>query len=182
MGGYGSTRWAWHTKATTVEDCRSISVSDFHHKGFLEPGRVINGNVKWYGYRDAEVASLGFVVGTWEDAGNLELSYTMTGSNVADRRMEYTVPLQTTRPYFGGLRWWFTCPDCDRRVGKLYRPPNEDKYLCRYCHKLSYTSCQESDQRVSNIRGLGPWGILEMMKSGNLDDLIMGMKALPDWV
>jgi hypothetical protein len=31
-----------------------------------------------------------------------------------------TIYLTTSRPYFGGLRWWFVCPRSRRRVRKLY--------------------------------------------------------------
>jgi hypothetical protein len=30
--------------------------------------------------------------------------------------------LATSRPPFGGLRWWFVCPHLNRRVRKLYLP------------------------------------------------------------
>jgi len=61
-----------------------------------------------------------------------------------------TVWLTTTRPHFGGLRWWFCCPlrvegrPCGRRVGKLYLPPGGRYFGCRHCHGLTYTSCQDS--------------------------------------
>ena len=61
-----------------------------------------------------------------------------------------TVWLTTTRPHFGGLRWWFCCPlrvegrPCGRRVGKLYLPPGGRYFGCRHCYDLTYTSCQES--------------------------------------
>jgi hypothetical protein len=60
------------------------------------------------------------------------------------------VELTTTRPRFGGLRWWFVCPllvsgrPCRRRVGKLYLPPRARYFGCRHCYDLTYTSCQES--------------------------------------
>jgi hypothetical protein len=62
----------------------------------------------------------------------------------------YRVGLTTTRPRFGGLRWWFVCPlvkndvPCGRRVGKLYLPPGGRYFGCRTCYDLTYTSCQES--------------------------------------
>lgn len=60
-----------------------------------------------------------------------------------------TVKLATTRPHFsrGGVRWWFVCPGCARRVGRLHlpykgRPAREFK--CRRCHALTYESAQLS--------------------------------------
>ena len=65
-------------------------------------------------------------------------------------RLDYRVELTTSRPNFGGLRWWFICPlminrrACKRRVGKLHLPPGARYFGCRACHQLTYTSCQES--------------------------------------
>lgn len=58
--------------------------------------------------------------------------------------IECLIPLVTTRPYFGGLRRWFACPVCGRRVGKLYLPPGETYFGCRACHGLTYRSSQAS--------------------------------------
>jgi uncharacterized protein YlaI len=30
-----------------------------------------------------------------------------------------TIPLRSTRPNFGGVRFWFLCPDCGKRVAVL---------------------------------------------------------------
>lgn len=54
------------------------------------------------------------------------------------------IELEATRPNYGGLRWWFTCPRCKRRAGRLYLPKDERSFLCRLCHDLSYESAQSS--------------------------------------
>jgi hypothetical protein len=42
--------------------------------------------------------------------------------------VDYKIRLETTRPNFGGLRWWFMCPlvrrdgGPPRRAAKLYLP------------------------------------------------------------
>jgi hypothetical protein len=50
----------------------------------------------------------------------------------------------TSRPQpFGGRRWYFTCPDCERRCTKLHRLPGSvfaGHFACRVCHGLSYRS------------------------------------------
>jgi hypothetical protein len=53
-------------------------------------------------------------------------------------------PLASTRPYFGGLRWWWRCLGCGRRVGKLYLPPGQTRFRCRRCHGLTYRSTRHS--------------------------------------
>jgi hypothetical protein len=63
---------------------------------------------------------------------------------------DYTVRLDHTFPFYGGVRWWFRCPlsrdgyDCQRRVAKLYLPPGGRYFGCRHCYNLTYKSCQES--------------------------------------
>ena len=51
--------------------------------------------------------------------------------------------------YFGGIRYWFKCPTCGNRVGKLYKPGHEEKFKCRQCHNLTYKSTQTHNQKVS---------------------------------
>ena len=74
------------------------------------------------------------------------------------RRTAQTMTLQSTEPHYGGLRWWFTCPminqgfRCDRRVGKLYLPPDARYFGCRSCYDLTYRSVQEHDHRITLLR------------------------------
>ncbi|HYQ83126.1 MAG TPA: hypothetical protein VEP28_03795, partial [Rubrobacter sp.] len=78
----------------------------------------------------------------------LGLSYTVKDRQGLEHRVEEVLRLQTTRPNFGGLRWWFSCPrmldgeECGRRVGKHYRPPGGRYFACRHCLELTYVSCQ----------------------------------------
>jgi len=60
--------------------------------------------------------------------------------------------------HFGGYRWWFTCPLCQRRCGTIHRPPGNYRFACRVCHRLNYRSQQEGPARrharhMSRIRG-----------------------------
>lgn len=38
----------------------------------------------------------------------------------------------------GGLRYWFTCPECGQRCGKLFRV--SQRLACRKCLELKYQS------------------------------------------
>jgi len=38
----------------------------------------------------------------------------------------------------GGLRRWFCCPTCGRRMFKVYRPSGSNVFACRQCHDLTY--------------------------------------------
>src|SRR5262245_34095855 len=152
MGGPGSGNhyhWWRHSKKTVVEHCRSLDANLWMREGILKPSVRHTGS--WCWFRDAdrkEVASMiGYEVDTTDAEPWVRLFYTFTESG---DRVDYTIPLETTQPCFGGLRWWFVCPlvvngrSCNRRVGKLYLPPGARYYGCRHCYELTYTSCQES--------------------------------------
>lgn len=49
-----------------------------------------------------------------------------------------SVQLSYSRCNYGGIRYWFLCPGCDRRVGVLYRKPLEETFFCRTCQSLTY--------------------------------------------
>jgi hypothetical protein len=53
-----------------------------------------------------------------------------------------TIYVETTKPNYGGVRLWWTCPDCGRRCGKLYMPGRPWRFACRLCHELTYESAQ----------------------------------------
>ncbi len=59
------------------------------------------------------------------------------------------ITLTSSTPHFGGVRYWFSCPKCSGRVGKLYRPNLADKFACRHCHNLTYLSTQTHNHRVN---------------------------------
>lgn len=51
----------------------------------------------------------------------------------------YYVTVATTAPHYGGVRYWWLCPNCGRRVADLYG----GKYFwCRTCHGLTYRTAQ----------------------------------------
>lgn len=154
MGGYGSTRWDWHTKATTVEDCLQLDANRWMREGIIKWDTWKRGLWCWY-RGDEWVSTIGYEVDTRDRARPwVRLYYTSTESGA---KCDYRIPLQTTAVYFGGHRWWYTCPGqgCWRRVGKLYLPPGGLYFGCRHCYKLTYTSCQESHKYDSLFAGIG---------------------------
>jgi len=103
-----------------------------------------------------------FCVGYRVDATDMtrpvvHLTYTLSDGRSGDRRFDYPVLLETTRPHLGGLRWWFICPRCGRRAQKLYHPPGGNRFGCRNCHHLTYRSrshgpLDRSRERARTIR------------------------------
>ena len=125
--------------------------------------RLIRGGVHWRGNLVWTIKSTGKQVSTcgYEfDTVNpsdawLRLTYKVKGT---EEQINYRLNLTTTKPLYGGLRWWMVCPlsiegkVCRRRVGRLYLPPGGKYFGCRQCYGLTYTSCQESHKfdRVFN--------------------------------
>jgi len=50
----------------------------------------------------------------------------------------YDLLLNRSRTGFGGTRFWFSCPLCDKRVGVLYKHPVSQILGCRRCLRLDY--------------------------------------------
>ncbi len=132
MGGPGGGRWRSLLRAEAVEDCLALDVTTLG----------VGGVLTWTNVRGVPVASMGCELDIRDPETPLViLRYTLARTGEA---IECLIPLVTTRPHFGGLRRWFACPRCGRRVGKLYLPPSETYFGCRACHGLTYRSCQES--------------------------------------
>jgi hypothetical protein len=158
MGGPGSGNhyhWRRSGKKTVVEDCRVIDLGELARSGSFKQGTA--GLLRWL-RGGQEVSSLSYRVASSaaRDGGLvLVLDYRISRTGEA---VTIPIPLEVTRPHFGGLRWWGRCPllvngvGCGRRVAKLYCPPGARYYGCRHCHRLTYRSVQEHDKRVDFLR------------------------------
>ena len=145
MGGLGS---GWQgSKKITVEASLSLSMPALLRKKALVAGAWTSGSWAWT-YEGAERphARLGYEANLVDLADSwLRLRYEVRGEAV-----DYKVRLVTTRPTYGGLRWWFVCPlrrpegGPARRAGKLYLPPGGRYFGSRDAYTLTYTSCHES--------------------------------------
>lgn len=68
---------------------------------------------------------------------------------------EVEVKVATTKTNFDGLRYWFKCPICNKRVKILYAHPRYNKVACRDCLGLKYLSKHKrilKDYEKENIR------------------------------
>jgi hypothetical protein len=162
MGGSGSGNyyhWWRSGKKTAVEDCLSIDANRWKREGILKAGVRLSGSWRWL-YASGRENSINYEVLTIDMVRPLlRLSYSQSRPGTEQREsMDYDVALTTSRPRFGGLRWWFVCPltvngrPCHRRCGKLYL--HGCYFGCRTCHGLTYTSSQESRKYGSLYRSL----------------------------
>ena len=150
MGGSGSGshyHWWRGSKKQTVQDCRTLDANRWMREGILKAGLDRWGSWRWT-YRSGNSFSVNYEVQTLDmDSPRVRLFYSWTLSGRGEpQSADYHLRLTTTRPRFGGLRWWFLCPlaGCGRRVSKLHLPPGGRYFGCRHCYDLTYTSCQES--------------------------------------
>ena len=54
--------------------------------------------------------------------------------------MDKTIEITTSNVYFGGVRYWFKCPLCARKIGTLFIHPLTQQIGCRTCLRLEYRS------------------------------------------
>lgn len=144
MGGYGSGQQGG---CLTVEDCLSLDLNKLLRDRCLVPGRWKAGSLHWTVVGTGrEVASVGYAADLADPAAAWMRLRFGRGEGKARREHECTVRLTTTRPCFGGRRWWFVCPVSGRRCGKLHIPPGAGVFAARQVWGLAYTS-----QRVSPL-------------------------------
>lgn len=149
MGGYGSTRWAWHTRKERVEDSFQLPISMFSaaiNQLITEGMGLRSRHVSW-STRGEQTGRIGvLLVKPQHEPPIARLVYQASSQGVNDR-----ITLATTQPNYGGARWWWLCPSCGQRCGVLYLPASSRHFRCRCCHDLMYTSAQEHDPRVSRL-------------------------------
>src|SRR2546423_10362205 len=129
MGGYGSGNY--RKKKEAVDDCLILFCSWLLQHNYL-----------------------GLAVGAWKDGGITYLNFFSRLAYTLDFRVKrqsegelllllltthQLVYLQPTPLRFGGVRWWFLCPKCERRCAKLYLQSYRSVFLCRACLGIGYS-------------------------------------------
>src|ERR1044071_7048420 len=116
MGGSGSTRWTFHWKKTTVEECLKLSVTELR-RAYGKSVASWAGSVGIMTWSNG--AQVAFLI-TDSDTGTLlKLNYTATTRGEKQVKAP-TIHISTTACNYGGVCYWFHCPNCNRRVAKLY--------------------------------------------------------------
>jgi hypothetical protein len=158
LGGLGSGRH-WFSKKTPVEECLTLKVEDFTSGALLHKPW---GEIRWTrggaetGSVDYQLRDIGFREGKSVYILTLLSPLINRGQRIPVTK---NIPLVTTQLHSGGRRYWFSCPNCKERVGRLYLPHGERWFFCRTCHNLTYTSSQEChrfDRYFARI-GVPPW-------------------------
>ncbi|MBU4186121.1 MAG: hypothetical protein KKI12_02950 [Proteobacteria bacterium] len=134
MGGRGSGNWCRDSKSTTGSQHR-IDMRWLKKQGYLRPGAL--GSLSW-SRGDEQTGSIGFRM----EQNRMILNYRHRPNGGEWEPIEQTISFDRTPCNYGGLRTWFQCPRCWKRVALLY---GAGKYFfCRHCYNLTYGSQQES--------------------------------------
>ena len=169
MGGSGSTRWRGHARRPTVEEAIRLSVGDL--RAFLrnpEPQAMA-----WRWARDGKTtAEVGVslsptrtgAMASWPDvttktphralsvrgcaSRTLEFAFGITRKDSVEPVYHSTMLIARAMP-FGGLRWWYVCPNCGSVRSTLYLPFRFGgrAWRCRRCYDLRYKT-QRADLRA----------------------------------
>ncbi|MFX0196162.1 MAG: hypothetical protein ACFFCW_08570 [Candidatus Hodarchaeota archaeon] len=128
----------YYNSKTTADESYRLKMSFLRKEGMLS-GQVTE-KISWTSSRTGKKTTVLLLVDVTTDDPFVILMYTLTdrGGNKTD--YGYTVSLVTTPCNFGGIRYWFACPSCDRRVAVLYLAPGDVYFRCRHCNNLSYHS------------------------------------------
>ena len=141
MGGINSTRWDDYQRKLTVEECFSLDVNLLVKDGFIKFGQRDSGVIVWTNQMT------GIELGNCEvqtDITNIDDSWiSFTYKTLTSEQISQGIYLLATTPNYGGIRWWFECPDCGKKAVKLYLA-REPYFKCRKCANLTYNSCQKS--------------------------------------
>ncbi len=153
MGGLGSGNWYRWSARPVVEDGLVLDLNRLIRQGNVCPGAWRSGSLTWSTVDDGEyVASIGYQADlTYTESAWMRLRYRRN-----DKPEDYRVDLTTTRPNFGGLRWWFICPARGIRTAKLYLANGGDWFASRQAYGMAYRSQNESraDRQASRAHKL----------------------------
>ena len=81
-------------------------------------------------YPEMTIASVKHRLG--QHAKAIRLDYSFRGKSYG-----YDVGITTSSCHYGNYRYWFNCPNCNKRVGVLYCA---GLYVCRHCIGANYAT------------------------------------------
>lgn len=124
-----------------------LSISSLNNERLFDQHNFKSGSISWtWGKNENKI---GFSIakdnqGTPAEKIHLGLFYTITRNDIEKSDMNYKIEIAKTPCYYGGVRYWFSCPICSQRVGVLYLV---DKWFtCRHCGEIVYSSQRQSEK------------------------------------
>ncbi len=130
-------RYYYNRKATADASCR-LKMSYLKKRGMLTGEESIE-KISWTSSMTGKGTAIILAVYITDNPVAI-LMYSVTDREGKRTDYDDKVNLVTTPCYFGGVRYWFGCPLCGRRVAVLYLAPGDVYFRCRHCNNLSYHS------------------------------------------
>ena len=129
-------RWYCHKKATVEASC-DLSIFRLNQMGMLTGRRSMP--ITWVSSMTKKETSI-FLTADVTGDPHVQLAYTVSDSEGNAQQYDYKVFLLTSPCHFGGVRYWFACPQCSAKVAALYCAPGDVYFRCRHCNNLTYHS------------------------------------------
>jgi hypothetical protein len=151
MGGTGSGRHFHYSARSYTDDYLDLDIRVMNQRGWLNKSAYQSLSWKRNG---KEIGSVQFLVWTRvqfpDDKPNIRLKYKSRTNGGDWQELNYEIELEITKCNFGGFRYWFKCPDCNKRACVLY---GGTIFKCRTCHGLVHKSRNESalDQAIRRL-------------------------------
>jgi hypothetical protein len=148
MGGTGSGRHFHYSTRSYTDDYLDLDIRTLNQRGWLD--KTTYQNLSWK-KNGREIGSVRFLVWTRvqfpSEKPNIRLKYKSRTNGGDWQELNYEIELEATKCNFGGERYWFKCPECNKRAGVLY---GGTIFKCRTCHGLVHKSRNESslDQAI----------------------------------
>jgi hypothetical protein len=151
MGGIGSGRHLYYSTRSYTSDYLDIDIRTLNQRGWLD--KTTYQNLTWK-RNNQEIGSIQFLVWTQvqfpDEKPSIRLKYKSRTNGGDWQELNYEIELEITKCNFGGFRYWFKCPDCNKRACVLY---GGTIFKCRTCHGLVHKSRNESalDQAIRRL-------------------------------
>ena len=142
MGAKGSGRHFHYSTRSYTDDYLDLDIRLMNQRGWLN--KLTPQNLSWK-RNGQEIGSVQFLVRTRvqfpDDKPSIRLKYKSRMYGGDWQELNYEIELETTKCNFGGMRYWFKCPECHKRACVLY---GGTIFKCRTCHDLVHKSRNES--------------------------------------
>lgn len=131
-------RWYSNRKVTVEESC-DLTIFQLRGFGMLESGRHTATVVTWVQKHTGKESQVRVDV-NMIDEPYARIKYAISDGEGNTSPYDSQIQLVTSPCNLGGVRYWFECPECGKRVGGLYLVLGRTHFQCRLCNNLAYNS------------------------------------------
>jgi hypothetical protein len=150
MGGKSSGGQFHYSTRSYTDDYLDLDIRTLNQRGWLD--KTTSQTLTWKKNQQV-IGSIQFLVWTrvqFPEKPYVTLRYKSRTNGGDWQELNYEIELETTKCNFGGVRYWFKCPECSKRACVVY---GGTIFKCRSCHSLVHKSRNESslDQAIRRL-------------------------------